>query len=143
MKKLHPKTSAPHRGFTLIEALLLVVILGISGAAIGRSLRDIAKSPEQNNIALATETSILDKMEFLRSVPFATLANDANKPTSVYTDTATVEGAQMTRTVAIVYLDPTTGLLSGTATNLAGKPNMLQITVSIGNKTVYNLVNQP
>ena len=140
-----PKHPRP-RGFTLLEALLLVVILGISGAAIGRALAAMGRSPEQNNIRLATEAALLDKMEALRGTPWTQLSADANNPgTSAFTDTLTLPDANttITRTVYIIYINPVTLAPTGTPTH------MLQVSVWIGNDptvhpdTLTDMLNQP
>jgi type II secretory pathway pseudopilin PulG len=135
------------RGFTLLEALLLVVILGISGAAIGRALNAMTKSPEQNNIRLATDAALLDKMESLRATPWTQLAADANNAgTSAFTDTFTLpdtNSTSVTRTVYIIYINPVTLAPSGVPTH------MLQVSVWIGTNatgnpdTLTDILNQP
>ena len=127
------------RGFTLLEALLLVVILGISGAAIGRALAAMTKSPEQNNNRLATDAALLDKMESLRATPWAQLAADATNSSSAFTDTVSLSDTSLTvtRTVYIIYIDPATLNPSGSATH------MLEVNVTIGNDTLTDMLNQP
>lgn len=138
MTRVHLKNHAPRNsGFTLLEALLLVTVLGIGGAATGRALTAMAHSPEQNNNALAVEASLLDKMEYLHSVAFSTLASDVGKGTSSFTDLPTIEGTPMNRVVSIVYIVPATGSTSVAATH------MVQVTVTIDGKSVISLVNEP
>ncbi|MGN6367832.1 MAG: type IV pilus modification PilV family protein [Phycisphaerae bacterium] len=135
----HPPTHPHPRGFTLLEALLLVVILGISGAAIGRALAAMTKTPEQNNNRLAAEAALLDKMESLRGTPWPQLAADANQPTSAFTDSITLPGSgdTVTRTVYIIYINPANLLPSGSPTK------MLEVNVTVGSDTLSNMLNQP
>jgi len=123
--------------FTLLEALLLVSILGIMGAGIGTALTAMMHSPAQNNISLAVETALLEKMEYLRAQPFASLAADVGKATSAYTDLPTIEGTPMRRTVSIVYVVPATSVVSAVPTHL------LQVSVSIDVRSFVCLVNEP
>ena len=125
------------RGFTLLEALLLVTVLAITGVATGRALTSMIHSPKQNDSDLSIETALLDKMEFLHSLSFATLAAEVGKSQSAYTDNVTISGASSARVVSVAYIVPSTGAVSGSPTN------MLQLAVSLNGKSFVTLVNQP
>jgi hypothetical protein len=133
-----------HRGrraFSYLEALLLTAILGITGAATGRALTSVAHAPEQNNDSFLLETLLVDKMEYLRSLPFSTLAADVPHFPSAYSDTTAnapiIHGEVVPRTVAIWYIVPATGSYSISATH------MLRVTVSAKGRSVVSLVNEP
>ena len=137
MTFLSPQNRKRPAGFTLLEALLLVSILGIVGAGIGSALMAMTRSPSQINTAMAVEATLLDKMEYLRSLPFPTLAADVPRGTSLYTDTVTIDGVSVPRTVKIVYVVPATTAVSPVATH------MLQISVTTDVRSFVCLVNEP
>ncbi len=133
----------PHRrrAFSYIEALLLITILGITGAATGRALTAVVHAPAQNNDSFLLETTLVDKMEYLRSLPFSSLAADVPHFPSVYSDTSTnapvIHGDVVPRTVAMWYVVPATGAFSVTATH------MIRVTVSAKGRSLVCLVNEP
>lgn len=61
------------RGLSLLEVLMLLMILGILGATAGSSLLAIAKSPKSVDDQLTSETALVTRMEYLRSLPFDSL----------------------------------------------------------------------
>jgi hypothetical protein len=128
-------------GFSYLEALLLIVILGITGAATGRALTSVLHSPGENNNSLLLETALVDKMETLRALPFATLAADVGRTPSAYSDTSAtapvIDGSPVPRTVAIWYVTPGTGAYSPSATH------MLRVVVSADQRSLTSLVNEP
>jgi hypothetical protein len=124
-------------GFTLLEALLLVSILGIVAAGIGSALRAVTHVPTENNSTLLAETALLEKMEYLRSLPFATLAADVGRSPSNFTDSPIINGTATPRTVSIVHVVPATSAVSFASTH------MLRITVTIDVRSFVCLVNEP
>ena len=90
------------RGFSLMEVLLLVVVLGIVGGAAGQALQSVAKVPVQADLDLQIETQLISKMESIRSLPFdsVTVGN-----LSSLTDTVMMNNAQYTRAVTVALAD--------------------------------------
>ena len=88
-----PKTPRParrHRGFTLIEAMLILVIMSVVALGAGIGLQSLARTPNGNEVALATDNAIVDRMEALRATDFAALADRIHAAVSVHTDLAGV-----------------------------------------------------
>ena len=61
------------RGLSLMESLMLVVILAIISTGTGQVLMAVTKIPKQTDATLRDETSIVSKMEQMRSVSFDNL----------------------------------------------------------------------
>jgi Tfp pilus assembly protein PilV len=57
----------PRRGYTLVEALLLVTILAITGTGIGQALMAVAHAPYADEQEMLIETQLLSEMEALRA----------------------------------------------------------------------------
>jgi type II secretory pathway pseudopilin PulG len=55
------------RGYTLVEALLLVTILAVTGTSIGEALLSSAQAPYADEQELLIETQLLSEMEALRA----------------------------------------------------------------------------
>jgi len=58
------------RGFSLIEVLLLVSVLGIVGGAAGQAMMVVAKVPSQTDLHFQIETRLISKMETIRAMDF-------------------------------------------------------------------------
>ena len=122
-----------HRGgFSLMEVLLLVVILGIVGAAAGRALQAVAKVPGQNEQNFQIETLLISKMEQIRSMSFDTIA--VGSPSSTLSDTVTVANTSYPRTVTVALAD-------GNGDGFA-ETTFKQITVSCGGQSVTTLISR-
>src|ERR1044072_8428526 len=80
------------RGFSLMEVLVLVVVLGIVGAAAGRALQTMARTPVAADETMQIETQIISKMEELRARSFASVAVGSTTSTVSIGD-ASVGGA--------------------------------------------------
>jgi type II secretory pathway pseudopilin PulG len=61
------KTDCKSSGFTLIEALVLVVIVGIVGVAAGIGLQAVAKTPAQTDSLLGVNSVCVSAMEQVRA----------------------------------------------------------------------------
>ena len=114
------------RGLSLMESLMLVVILAIISTGTGQVLMAVTKIPKQTDATLQEETSIVSKMEQMRSVSFDSLPiGTAVSPFSdggVYVDVA--------------YADPHGGSNSST--------NWKQITVRLaGGRQLQAMVCKP
>ncbi|HVS70437.1 MAG TPA: hypothetical protein VHQ47_04195 [Phycisphaerae bacterium] len=135
------QTSGRSRGFSYVEALLLVTMLGITGAATGQALTAVVDSPKQSDDSCVLDTILVDKMEYLRSLPFSSLAADVGRSPSNYTDTSAgapvIHGSPVVRTVAIWYVTPSTGAFSPIATH------MVRITITANSRSLISLANEP
>ena len=90
------------RGYTLIEALLMVVILGIVGAGIGSSLIGTQWNTRDNDKTLLIDNTLVAQMETLR-------ATWQSQSLGVQTSQITVGGTAYTMTVDIEKADPNGG----------------------------------
>lgn len=121
-----------HRsGFTLIEALLLVVILGIVGLAAGVGLQSVAKTPTQTNQQLAISAECVNRMEQMRATPFTGLAAKA----TALSGNVSINGQTYTCTVSAASADA-----DGSGTN---DTDYDKITVTIGAQSLTCYVTQP
>jgi prepilin-type N-terminal cleavage/methylation domain-containing protein len=91
------------RGFSLVEVLILVAVLGIVGAAAGRALQAAAKMPVTTENNLEIETALITKMESIRALAFANIAVGA--PNATLSDTVTIGGTSYARTVTVALAD--------------------------------------
>ena len=117
------------KGFTLIEALILLVVLSIVAIAAGAALTRLADNPEGNDFQLAVNTAIVSKME--EGVPSAFTSLTVGTSLS---DTCTINGTSYPRTVTIAQANPNGG---------GNVSSFLQITVAVNGKSITTLVSQP
>ena len=61
------------RGFTLLEAVILSVVLGVVALGVGVGLQSAARLPEGTDRFLEAHARLVEKMEDLQSLDFATL----------------------------------------------------------------------
>jgi Tfp pilus assembly protein PilV len=129
-RRLPSRRTFPPRGFSLLEALLLVVILGIVFLGFGIGLQSAAHVPEAVDRRLETHARLVEKMEDLLSMNFTTLS--ANSGLS---DTVTIGGATYPRTVTVATVDA----------DASGAPDadFLQLTVTINGQFLKTRVTQP
>lgn len=118
------------RGFSLIEVLVLVVVIGIVGAAAGRTLQMVAATPVQNDRMFQIETQLISKMEYLRSLPFDSIA--VGSPNSMLSDNVTIAGTYHPRLVNVTLAD---GDGNGSVDS-----DFKQITVTCGSQSVSTLI---
>ncbi len=65
------RTTKFHRpGFSLMESMMLVVILGIVGAGVGQCLSAVAKPPKRNETEFQIALALVNQMETLRDLDF-------------------------------------------------------------------------
>jgi hypothetical protein len=115
-----------------MEVLLLVVVLGIVGAAAGQALQAMAKVPGQADLDFQIETLLISKMETIRSLGFDSIA--AGSPNATLSDSVTIGAASYGRTVNVTVL-----------TNPDGSGNsgtFKQITVTSGGLSVTTLISR-
>ena len=118
-------------GFTLIEAIILVVIVGIVGVGAGVGLQAVAKTPTQTNQVLAANAECVNRMEQMRSTDFASLSTRA----SALSGNVTINGTTYTSNVTVANADA-----DGDGTV---ETDYACITVTIGSQTLTCYVMQP
>ena len=118
------------RGVSLLEAMILVVILGIVSLGFGIALQSSAHVPAGVDQRLASHTFLVEKMEDLMSLDFATLS--ANSGLS---DTVTVNGQTLARTVSVAALD---------ADGVNGvDADFIEVTVTVSGQSLKTRVTKP
>ena len=117
-----------------MEVLVMVVVLGIVGAAAGQALQAMARTPVAADETFQIETQIISKMEELRCQTFAAVVVGSTNSTVSIGD-ATVGGAvkyyQMT---VVVSLADANGDGVADAT-------LKQISITCGGQTMTTLIS--
>jgi type II secretory pathway pseudopilin PulG len=127
------------RAFSLLEVLILVSVIAIIGAAVGRSLQAVAATPVKNDQAFQIETQLISKMESLRATASANFAAlDPSTATGLYSDTVTIANITYQRNVTVSYVDPTSAGPADTASVTTCK----RVTVTCGGQTLSLFVTQ-
>jgi Tfp pilus assembly major pilin PilA len=118
------------RGFTLIEAIVLVTVMSVVAVAAGVGLQAVAKVPTQTDATMGINNALVDAMEQWKAKSWATMASS--------TGTVTVNGRSYTRTVTVADADPASPEGGGTA-----KADFRRITVTIGSQTLRSYATKP
>ena len=127
------------RAFSLIEVLVLVSVIAIVGAAVGRSLQAVAATPVKNDQAFQIETQLISKMETLRAMASSNFGSlIPSTATGLYSDTVTIANATYQRNVIVAYVDPNSAGPADTASVTTCK----RITVTCGGQTLSLFVTQ-
>jgi hypothetical protein len=118
-----------NRAFSLMEAMVLIVILGIVGVGTGRALVAVTHTPENNDVQFQLELSMVSEMERLRSIAFDKLV------IGTYLTGVNVYQNHYPMTVVIDVNDP----------NDDGHPHdeLKSITISVAGRTLTTLVSKP
>jgi len=111
--------------YTLIEALLLVVMLSIVATGLGTAMSATANSTQSNDNTLLIDSALVSQMENLR----ATWQNDALGSTNT---PITVGATQYTMTTTIAQAAPNTGGVQAT---------YFSLTVQIANRSLCTYVS--
>jgi prepilin-type N-terminal cleavage/methylation domain-containing protein len=124
--------SRPKRGFSLMEVLMLVVILGIVGAAAGKALTAMGKVPGQTDLNYQLETRLISKVEQIRAMPFDSIF--AGNPSTSLSDTVTISGVTYPRTVVVAFADGDGN----------GSPDITfkQVTVTCAGRSISTLISK-
>jgi Tfp pilus assembly protein PilV len=118
------------KGVTLLECMLLVVILAIVFLGFGIAMQSTARVPVDAEQRLAIHTLLVDKMEDIASLDFATIAANAG-----LSDTVSFNGQSLPRTVTVKPID---------ADGLNGVDNdFLEVKVAIADQYLKTRVTQP
>jgi prepilin-type N-terminal cleavage/methylation domain-containing protein len=117
------------RGFTLVEAMLVLVVMSIIALAAGVGLQSIARAPSGNDAQLVVDNYIMDKLESLRATDFASLT------VGTTTDTVSIRGTNYTRTTVIALADADGSGSTDT--------DFKQITVTLNGRSLSTFVCQP
>ncbi|HVX87110.1 MAG TPA: hypothetical protein VH253_20160 [Phycisphaerae bacterium] len=122
-------------GFTLLEAVILVTILGIVGVGVGIGLQATARVPEGVEDRLSVQTLLMQKMEEVSTISFASLAAGKDDSGNALSDTVTVKGKTANRTVTVAAADA----------DGDGNPDadFLEITVTINGQSLKTRVCKP
>jgi Tfp pilus assembly major pilin PilA len=92
------------RGFTLIEAMVLLVIVSIIAVAAGVGLQAVAKVPIQTDAILAIDNEIVNRLEQMRAEPWATMSTKATSLTNA-SPGVSINSKFYSCTVAVVDAD--------------------------------------
>ncbi|MGN6368983.1 MAG: PulJ/GspJ family protein [Phycisphaerae bacterium] len=136
----HVKPTAP-RGFTLIEAMILLVVVSIVavGAAVG--LQSTVKVPDQTERFLVISSELTSEMETWRSVAFGDPPWPSSLPYSASdTVTLSVGGGSITcnRTVNIRKWDP-----DHLSTNTTPQDDFVRVQISIDGQSLDCYFSKP
>jgi type II secretory pathway pseudopilin PulG len=118
-------------GFTLIEALLLVSVLGITADVVGQAMTTLSNTAAQNNTTLLINDALLSQMEYLRSI-YTTI-------TPGWTGTSTLAGTNDTITSSVQTADPTAGESGDNGTTVN---SFVSLSVQCGNQTMTTNVSE-
>lgn len=120
------------RGFSLMEVLILVAVIAVVGAAAGRALQVVARTPVLTDQNYQIETQLISKMEEIRAMTFDNIA--VGSPNSTLSDIVTISGTSYQRTVTVALADANG---DGSA-----EANFKQITVTCGGQTISTLITR-
>jgi type II secretory pathway pseudopilin PulG len=141
-RKIGARLVARARGFTLLEAMVLMVILSIVSLGVGVGLQASIKAPETTDRALAISEELISELDTYRSQ--ASLTSNWIFP-SPYTinDTVTIKvgGQSFTypRVTVIQTWDP-----NNLTTNTSPKTDFAQVKITINNsQTAFIFVSRP
>jgi len=96
-----------HRlGFSYIEIMVLVAILGVVGAAGGRMLQTIAKVPSETDTLFQIETGLVSKMEEIRGMRFVDIFEG-----DYLSDSVLIGSKWYPRTVSVELANPGPGVV--------------------------------
>jgi len=130
-KRIH---SRARRGFSLMEVLVLVVVLGIVGAAAGQALQAMARTPVAADETFQIETQIISKMEELRALSFASVVVGAT------TSTVSIGDASVGGNVKYYQMTVTISLADANGDGIADA-TMKQISVTCGGQTMTTMIS--
>jgi Tfp pilus assembly major pilin PilA len=122
------------RGFTLIEAMVLLVIVSIIAVAAGVGLQAVAKVPIQTDAILAIDNEIVNRLEQMRAEPWATMSTKATSLTNA-SPGVSINSKFYSCTVAVVDADA-----DGDGSTDA---DYRKITVTIGAQSMISYVTNP
>ncbi|HEY1683336.1 MAG TPA: type II secretion system protein [Tepidisphaeraceae bacterium] len=121
-------------GFTMVESVMLVSILGVTAGVVGQSLTTMANSAEANNLNLEINDQLMAQMEVLRSTyTTATPAPTSSTPWTKSTPVTLSNGKTYTLNSTIAWADPGQG---------STQSNFLQLQVTLGNQAMSTYVSQ-
>ena len=120
------KTLRKSSGFTLIEAMVLLVVLSIIAVAASVGLAAVCRAPYVDETQLGISNELVDKLEQLKGTAFASLASGS--------DTTTVNGKSYTRTWTVTNANPD---------GSGNKMDFDQVSVTINNQTLTTWITQP
>jgi type II secretory pathway pseudopilin PulG len=128
-------------GFTLIEALVLMVVVSIVAVGVGVGLQSSARIPETTDRALAISAELNSELENWRTVAWGNSPWPASMPYN-YSDTVTLniggQSLSFPRTVAIAQWDP-----NNLATNTTPQADFVQVKVTINGQTAISYLTKP
>jgi hypothetical protein len=127
--------SRSSRAFSLLEAVILVTILGIVGVGVGIGLQATVHVPAAVEDRLSTHTFLMQKMEELPTISFASLAAGKDDSGHALSDTVLLKGITVARTVTVSTVD-------GDG-NGSPDPDLLEITVTINGQSLKTRVCKP
>ena len=118
------------RGFTLIEAIVLLVILSIVAVSAGVGLQAVAKVPEGTDKMLAINNAVVDTMEQWKAKAWASQVSQS--------DTVTINGVSYARTITVANADP-----ADPENGANTQADFHRITVQIGSTSMRSYVINP
>jgi type II secretory pathway pseudopilin PulG len=124
-----------HRpALTLVEAIIMVMILGIVSVGVGVGLQSATRITYATDTRLATHTRLLEKLEAIRDASFTQLTAAIGNQSNAFCDTVILDGKTLDRTVAVSYFDVNGG---------GAETDIVQVTVTIDSQSMKTLVCQP
>jgi len=128
-------------GFTLIEALILMVLVSIVAVGVGVGLQSTAHFAEANDTALALSAELNGEAEYWRATAWTTAAWPATLPYSV-NDTVKVSVGGQTptynRSTTIQNWDP-----NNMTTNATPQADFVQVQITVNNRIVTFYLTKP
>ncbi len=134
-----PPTPTPpsrrQRAVTLLEAVILVFVLGIIGVAAGVGLQAAVHVPAVIDERLSLHALLVQRMEEISAISFASLAAGQDDAGVALSDSVPFKGKTLTRTVSVTKVD-------GDGDGVPD-PDLLEISVSINGQSLKTRVCQP
>jgi Tfp pilus assembly protein PilV len=130
-----PAPTRRQRAISLLEAVILVLVLGIIGVGAGVGLQAAVRVPAAVDDRLTINALLVQRMEEISQISFASLAAGKDDAGIALSDTVLFKGRSLNRTVAVAKID-------GDADGVID-PDLLEITVSLNGQTLKTRVCKP